>query len=150
MERLVCCSKSELCRTDECQRRTQKTCRGGWLRAFCSAPLQGSLSGLWGRLGDVTGEVGGDASAGSLRWLPSTFPPVPCVQMLARGGTRRPHTGRGGRGERGRGGMHPAARLPTQVSTGLHEKPPPCTSPSSPPHHTSLSPGDRKPGRAWS
>lgn len=58
---------------------------------------------------------------------------LPCVQMLARGGTGAVDPTEGG----GAGGEHsrvcPAAQLPAQVSTGAHEHPLLFSPPSSPP-----------------
>lgn len=77
--------------------------------------------------GDVFGTEEADASA-VCAFCPEPLTLLPCVQMLARGGTGAvdPTEGGGAGGEHSR--VRPAAQLPAQVSTGAHEHPPPLPS----------------------
>lgn len=88
-------------------------------------PWGSQCSGIYG--GDVFGTQEADASA-VCAFCPQPLTLLPCVQMLARGGTGAvdPTEGGGAGGEHSR--VRPAAQLPAQVSTGAHEHPPPLPS----------------------
>lgn len=105
---------------------------------LCWAAMPGTV---WVALGDTS-------TAGAASRAPQSLTLLPCVQMLARGGSGavgqnwRPHWGRGS--WEGHGGGCPAAQLPAQVSTGPHEHPRLPPPPPPLPDHTSI------PKAAWS